>query len=87
MRGGRVWFNKGDTTQIYEPAIEDPTLRNKKYPPLQRPENAFARLSKKQKAANELIDVASVERELQKCLNESTTRRLYQPSEQVPLTT
>ena len=29
-----IWHNKGDSTQIYEAAIEDPVLLNKKYPPL-----------------------------------------------------
>lgn len=45
--GGRIWFNKGDTTQIYEAVLDDPSLLNSKYPPLQKPAQAFARLSKK----------------------------------------
>ena len=81
----RIWHNKGDSTQIYEAAIEDPVLLNKKYPPLQRPDNAFVRLSKKQKVVSDLFDIGHIERELQKCLQESTTHRLYQPSEQVSL--
>ena len=45
--GGRVWFNRGDTTTVYEKDLEDATLRKQKYPPLLKPERAFARLSKK----------------------------------------
>jgi len=32
-----------------------------------------------------MFDIGHIERELQKCLKESTTHRLYQPSEQVSL--
>ena len=86
-RGSRMWFNKGDARPVYDAEVDDPALLKLKYPPLQRPANAFARLTRKQKAANALFDVEAIERELLRCLNESTTRRLYQPCEQVPLAT
>ena len=73
---------------IYDRLNElDNTLNKSKYPPLQRPDNAFARLSKKEKAANEILDIEAIEKEVLRCINESTTRRLYQPSDQVPLAT
>ena len=93
MRGGfgqsrtRMWFNKGDTEPVYDAKVEDAALLKLKYPPLMRPNNAYSRLSQKQKAVNELLDVEHIESEVFRCLNESTTRRLYQPSEQVPLAT
>ena len=80
-RGGRVWFNRGDTRAVYDQEGLDPALEKSKYPPLQRPENAFARLSRKQKAVIDIFDVESIEREVLKSLNESTTKRLYQPCE------
>ena len=52
-----------------------------------RPDNAYNRLTQKQKAVNEVLDIEHIDSELLKCLNESTTKRLYQPSEQVPLST
>lgn len=82
-----MWFNKGDQRPVYDKEGDDPALLKSKYPPLQTPPHAFARLSKRQKAANELLDIEHIEREVLKCLNETTTRRLYQPSEQVPLAT
>ena len=86
--GSRMWFNKGDTTPVYEKDPEDLTQLKDKYPPLNHPEGAFARLSKKQKKdSKDILDIEAIEREVFKCLNESTTRRLYQPSEQVSRST
>ena len=64
-RGGRIWFNKGDTTPVYE-------RKNEEYQP---------RKLKKVRVKGDMIDINAVEREVHKCLQESTTRRLYQPSE------
>lgn len=84
-----MFVNRGSAAPIYDQVDEvDAALhKSQKYPPLQKPDNAFNRLSKKQKkgGANDALDVEAVEKEMLKCLNESTTRRLYQPSEQVPL--
>ena len=38
-----------------------------------RPDNAYMRLNKKQKAVSELLDIEAIERELHKCLKETTT--------------
>ena len=82
--GGRNFQFRGDTTKVYELDPEDASKLKAKYPPLMKPDRAFARLSKKQKAANDLLDIDAIENEVIKCLNESTTRRLYVGSDQDP---
>ncbi len=93
----RIYYNKGNQEPVYEPKLEDPALLKLKYPPLSLPQNAFSRLLKKKPTNNtlssnstkaalaEFLDIENIENEILKCLNESTTKRLYQPSEQVPL--
>ena len=45
--GGRNFQFRGDTTKVYELDPEDASKLKAKYPPLMKPERAFARLSKK----------------------------------------